>query len=82
MADAANKRALRVREGGEILEELRAGDLDVIACVLGGDDGQTLFLCVTPDFRLPPQEAARSRPARILSCRVEVPMPAVPERRW
>ena len=73
VADAANKRALRVREGGEILEELRAGDLDVIACTLGGDDGRTLFLCVTPDFRLPPEEAARLRPARILACRVDVP---------
>ena len=73
VADAANKRALRVREGGQILEELRVGDLDVIACALGGDDGRTLFLCVTPDFRLPPEEAARTRPARILSCRVDVP---------
>ena len=73
VADAANKRAIRVREGGELLEEIRAGDLDVIACTLGGDDGHTLFLCTTPDFRLPPEEAARTRPARILTCRVEVP---------
>jgi sugar lactone lactonase YvrE len=73
VADAANKRALRVREGGQILEEIGAGDLDVIACALGGDDGHKLFLCVTSDFRLPPEEAARTRPARILTCRVDVP---------
>ena len=73
VADAANKRAIRVREGGDLLEEIRAGDLDVIACALGGDDGHTLFLCATPDFQLPPQEAARTRPARILTCRVDVP---------
>jgi sugar lactone lactonase YvrE len=73
VADAANKRAIRVREGGQILEEIGAGDLDVIACALGGDDGRTLFLCATPDFRLPPEEAARTRPARILTCRVDVP---------
>jgi sugar lactone lactonase YvrE len=73
VADAANKRALRVREGGQILEEIGAGDLDVIACALGGEDGHTLFLCVTPDFRLPPEEAARLRPARVLTCRVDVP---------
>jgi sugar lactone lactonase YvrE len=73
VADAANKRAVRVREGGQILEELQAGDLDVIACALGGDDGRTLFVCATPDFRLPPEEAARTRPARILTCRVDVP---------
>ena len=73
VADAANKRAVRVREGGQILEELSAGDLDVIACALGGDDGHTLFLCTTPDFRLPPEEAARTRPARVLTSRVDVP---------
>jgi sugar lactone lactonase YvrE len=73
VADAANKRAIRVRQGGQILEEIRAGGLDVIACALGGDDGHTLFLCTTPDYRLPPEEAARTRPARILTCRVEVP---------
>jgi sugar lactone lactonase YvrE len=73
VADAANRRALRVRAGGEILEEIRAGDLDVIACALGGDDGHTLFLCATPDFRLMPDEAARTLPARILACRVDVP---------
>ncbi len=73
VADAANKRAIRVREGGELLGEVGAGDLDVIACALGDDDGRTLFLCATPDFRLPPEEAARTRPARILTCRVDVP---------
>jgi sugar lactone lactonase YvrE len=73
VADAANKRALRVREGGQILEELGADELDVIACMLGGEDGHTLFLCVTPDFRLAPEEAARTRPARILTCRVDAP---------
>jgi hypothetical protein len=53
--------------------QVGAGDLDMIACALGGDDGRTLFVCATPDFRLPPEEAARVRPARILTCRVDVP---------
>jgi len=79
VADAANKRAVRVGEGGQILEDVSAGDLDVIACTLGGEDGRTLFLCTTPDFRLPPEEAARTRPARILTCRVEVPHAGAPE---
>jgi sugar lactone lactonase YvrE len=73
VADAANKRAVRVLEGGEIVEEVSAGDLDVIACALGGDDGHTPFLCVTPDFRLMPEEAAKRRSARILTRRVDVP---------
>jgi sugar lactone lactonase YvrE len=73
VADAGGKRALRVREGGEVLAEVGAGDLDVIACALGGEDGRTLFLCTTPDFRLPPDEAARTRPSRVLAVRVDVP---------
>jgi sugar lactone lactonase YvrE len=73
VADVAGKRAIRVREGGEILDEVSAGDLHVIACALGGEDGRTLFLCTTPDFRLPPDEAARTRPSRIHTARVDVP---------
>ncbi|MFI0448513.1 SMP-30/gluconolactonase/LRE family protein [Actinomadura sp. 6N118] len=50
MADAGGNRALRVREGGEILEEISAGDLGVFACALGGEDGRTLFLCAAPTY--------------------------------
>ncbi len=71
-ADAAGKRAVRVREGGKILEEISTGDLDVLACSLGGDDGRTLFLCATPDFRILPDQAAKTRPARILACQVDI----------
>jgi sugar lactone lactonase YvrE len=73
MADAVGKRAVRVREGGEILETVSTGDLDVVACALGDDDGLSLFLCTTPDFRIMPDQAARTRPARILTCRVDIP---------
>lgn len=72
VADAAGKRAVRVREGGAVVDEITAGGLDVIACALGGDDGRTLFLCTVPDHRLPPDEAARTLPARVLTARVEV----------
>jgi sugar lactone lactonase YvrE len=82
VADAANKRAVRVREGGLIREEISAGGLDVVACALGGDDGRTLFLCATPDFRLMPDEAATSLPARILTCRVDVPQAGRPSKVW
>ncbi len=71
-ADAAGKRAVRVREGGKILEEISTGDLDVLACSLGGDDGRTLFLCATPDFAILPDQAAKTRPARILACQVDI----------
>lgn len=73
VADVAGKRAVRVRAGGELVDEVSAGDLHVIACALGGEDGRTLFLCTTPDFRIPPDEAARTRPGRIQAARVDVP---------
>ncbi|GAB7190641.1 SMP-30/gluconolactonase/LRE family protein [Kineococcus sp. NUM-3379] len=76
LADAAGHRALRVREGGEVLEEVAVPGADVIACALGGPGGDALFLCTTPDFRLPPQDAARLLPAQVLTCRVDVPAAA------
>ncbi|MEU5882102.1 SMP-30/gluconolactonase/LRE family protein [Spirillospora sp. NPDC047279] len=71
MADAGGNRAVRVREGGEILDEVSAGDLGVFACALGGEDGRTLFLCAAPTYD--PEQAARIRQGRVLTCRVPVP---------
>jgi sugar lactone lactonase YvrE len=44
-ADVPNKRCVRVREGGEVLQtvELKLG---CFACMLGGADGKTLFMVV------------------------------------
>ncbi|HEY2204015.1 MAG TPA: SMP-30/gluconolactonase/LRE family protein [Pseudonocardia sp.] len=50
VADAFNKRAVRVAEGGEIVQEVSSGDLNVYACALGGADGRTLYLCAAPSF--------------------------------
>jgi sugar lactone lactonase YvrE len=50
VADAGNHRAIRVAEGGTILDEVHADDLHVFACALGGSDGHTLFLCAAPSF--------------------------------
>jgi sugar lactone lactonase YvrE len=33
----------RVREGGEVLERIKL-DRDCFACMLGGEDGKTLFM--------------------------------------
>ena len=70
VADALAGRVLRLREGGEVLEELPVGT-GVFACMLGGQDGRTLFLCTAPDFDRTARSAARE--ARLLSCRVDVP---------
>jgi len=42
-ADAASSAAVRVREGGEVVDRVDAGQR-VFACTLGGDDGRTLFV--------------------------------------
>ena len=40
----------RVRDGGEVLERVRL-DTPCFACMLGGEDGQTLFM-LTADWRM------------------------------
>jgi sugar lactone lactonase YvrE len=42
-ADVPNKRCVRVREGGEVLDAV-AVDRGCFACMLGGDDGRMLFI--------------------------------------
>ena len=59
VADAVGNRVVRLAEGGEILDEIATGE-GCFACMLGGDDGRTLFLCVAPDFH----EDARTRRPR------------------
>jgi sugar lactone lactonase YvrE len=70
LADATHNRVLRVREGGEIVEEIPV-DMGVFACMLGGSDGHTLFLCCAPDFNEEARSAAREGELR--SVRVDVP---------
>lgn len=76
VADALFHRVLRVREGGEVLEEVATGDLAVFACMLGGHDGRTLYLCVAPSFY--EHELVNTRDAKLLACRVDVPHAGLP----
>jgi sugar lactone lactonase YvrE len=75
VADAVHNRVLRVQEGGRILDEIDAGT-GVFACMLGGDDGRTLFLCAAPSF--PEHERRPVREARLLAVDVEVPHAGLP----
>ena len=70
LADALGSRLLRVREGGEIADELRL-DTPVFACALGGPDGRTLYACAAPDFDDRARSAAQE--AALLALRVQVP---------
>ncbi|TDV56463.1 SMP-30/gluconolactonase/LRE family protein [Actinophytocola oryzae] len=75
VADALHARLLRVREGGEILDEIPTGT-GVYACMLGGDDGRTLFACSAPSFA--EHERRATREARLLAVEVEVPHAGLP----
>jgi sugar lactone lactonase YvrE len=44
--DVPNRRCVRVREGGQVLETIEL-DRGCFACMLGGEDGRTLFLVAT-----------------------------------
>jgi sugar lactone lactonase YvrE len=70
IADAIGGRLIRVREGGEITEELRP-DSPVYACALGGADGRTLYACAAPDFDEKARSAAQE--AALIAYRVQVP---------
>lgn len=70
IADAIHGRVVRVREGGQIVDEIRPGT-GVFACMLGGADGRTLFICAAPDFH--EQARAAATEASLLAVRVEVP---------
>ena len=70
--DVGNKRCVRVREGGEVLQRI---DLDRggFACMLGGPDRRTLFIAAN-DWR-GPDSIAGTREGQLLS--VEAPASGV-----
>lgn len=76
VADAMHSRLLRVAEGGRIIEERKTDGVGAFACMLGGDDGRTLFVSVAPTFH--EAEASANHRASILMTRVEVPHAGLP----
>lgn len=75
-ADATHNRVVRIAEGGEILDEVSVAPLQVYACMLGGDDGRTLFMCAAPSFA--EHERRPVREAQLLSTRVSVAKAGLP----
>lgn len=76
VADATGGRAVRVREGGEVVDQVAVEGFGVFACGLGGDDGRTLVICAAPTFAA--HEAAANHRARLLVTTVEVPHAGLP----
>jgi len=73
--DVPNKRCVRVREGGEVLQTIDI-DRGCFACMLGGRDGTTLFIVATQwrgMDKIP--EVARARTGRVLM--VDAPVPHI-----
>jgi sugar lactone lactonase YvrE len=71
--DVPNKRCVRVREGGEVLQTIHL-DRGCFACTLGGRDRRTLFLMAN-EWLGPANMAEGSRSGQVLT--VEAPAPGV-----
>ena len=66
---------LRVAEGGRVLASCETQGTPY-ACMLGGDDRRTLYVCTSESDD--PEEAARIKSGRIESVRVDVPGTGMP----
>ena len=69
--DVPNKRCVRVREGGDVLQVI---DFEVgcFACMLGGPDGRTLFMVIR-EWRGVESTADRSRKGQVVT--IDAPAP-------
>jgi sugar lactone lactonase YvrE len=72
VADCTHGRALRVAEGGKVLDEVVVDGLNVYSPALGGADGRTLFLAVAPGYLK--SERQQTRDSIVLTRRVDVPL--------
>ncbi|HWX96389.1 MAG TPA: SMP-30/gluconolactonase/LRE family protein [Solirubrobacteraceae bacterium] len=70
-ADVPNRRCVRVREGGDVLQRIEL-DRGCFACMLGGPDGTTLFM-VAREWNGPQSVADGSRTGRVLTARASAP---------
>lgn len=70
-ADVPNKRCVRVREGGEVLQTIQL-DRGCFACALGGADGRTLFITAN-EWNGPAQMADGSRNGQVLIAEAPAP---------
>jgi sugar lactone lactonase YvrE len=72
-ADVPNQRCVRVREGGQVLATIER-DRSLFACMLGGDDGRTLFI-LAAEFRGFDQfdEVIAARTGQVLTVRAPAP---------
>jgi sugar lactone lactonase YvrE len=70
-ADVPNKRCVRVREGGEVLQTIEL-DRGCFACMLGGPENRTLFM-VAREWSGPASVGDGSRTGQLLSAEAPAP---------
>lgn len=71
LADLISRQVRRVVEGGQVTASLSVGDAVPLACVLGGDDRRTLFVCTVPS--LPVEPGCTDLRGRVLAMTVDIP---------
>jgi len=75
VSDPQNKEIVRFKDGGEITDKIILGDRGAYACMLGGEDSRTLFICTNngsgPDI-------AAQRSGKIETMRVNIPGAGLP----
>jgi sugar lactone lactonase YvrE len=76
VADAFHNRVVRVTPTTGIVEEIDTGEQQAYACMLGGDDGRTLFICAAPNSAEADRVGATD--AQLLAVRVDVPHGGLP----
>lgn len=75
IADPRNKCCRRVLEGGQIDRTIPTGDLGAYACMLGGEDRRTLYICTNSGSG---PEMKAKRDGRIETIKVDVPGVGLP----
>ena len=75
VADPHNKEVVRFRYGGEVTDRIVLGDRGAYACMLGGENRRTLFVCTNIDSG---PEVALRRTGKIEVTTVNVPGAGLP----
>lgn len=75
VADPRGNRVVRMFEGGLIVQTISTGERGAYACMLGGEDRRTLFICTNTGSG---PVMAQKRGGRIEVIRVEVPGAGLP----
>tara|TARA_B100001113_G_C21115720_1_gene625241 strand:+ start:597 stop:1469 length:873 start_codon:yes stop_codon:yes gene_type:complete len=72
VASPSTSEVIRVHEGGEISERIPV-ETNAFACMLGGGDRKTLFICTSNGSGVDPDAAVREKSGKIEIVEVDVP---------